>query len=122
MPGGDRTGPNGVGPMTGWGAGYCLGATTPGNFQGGGYGRRGYGRGRGWGAGRGFGPNRGWRNAYPGTGVVATPPDVGPATTHPISTHQEIAYLKAQARAAKETLDHIEARISELKGAETPAT
>jgi len=30
MPRGDRTGPDGRGPMTGRGAGYCSGSTTPG--------------------------------------------------------------------------------------------
>ncbi|MFY9375325.1 MAG: DUF5320 domain-containing protein, partial [Kiritimatiellia bacterium] len=48
MPRGDRTGPQGAGPMTGRGAGTCAGAATPG-YAGGGYGR---GGGRG-GCGRG---------------------------------------------------------------------
>ena len=30
MPGGDRTGPMGMGPMTGRGAGFCAGAGVPG--------------------------------------------------------------------------------------------
>ena len=30
MPGGDGTGPQGLGPMTGRGAGYCAGFDTPG--------------------------------------------------------------------------------------------
>ncbi|MBN1289268.1 MAG: DUF5320 domain-containing protein [Actinobacteria bacterium] len=30
MPGGDRTGPSGMGPLTGRGAGYCSGSDTPG--------------------------------------------------------------------------------------------
>jgi len=30
MPGGDRTGPIGAGPMTGRGAGYCAGYNMPG--------------------------------------------------------------------------------------------
>jgi hypothetical protein len=30
MPGGDRTGPAGLGPMTGRGAGYCAGFDVPG--------------------------------------------------------------------------------------------
>ncbi|MGB4046967.1 MAG: DUF5320 domain-containing protein, partial [Kiritimatiellia bacterium] len=40
MPRGDRTGPQGAGPMTGRGAGTCAGAATPG-YAGGGYGRGG---------------------------------------------------------------------------------
>ncbi|MBN1390738.1 MAG: DUF5320 domain-containing protein [Candidatus Thermoplasmatota archaeon] len=49
MPGGDRTGPWGGGPMTGRRAGYCSGSSVPGsmsNFgggRGGGYGRRFFG-------------------------------------------------------------------------------
>ena len=30
MPGGDRTGPRGMGPMTGRGLGYCAGVGMPG--------------------------------------------------------------------------------------------
>jgi hypothetical protein len=41
MPGGDRTGPLGKGPMTGRGMGYCTGVT--------GFGRFGKSRGRGFG-------------------------------------------------------------------------
>ncbi|MBN1152457.1 MAG: DUF5320 domain-containing protein [Dehalococcoidia bacterium] len=57
MPRGDGTGPMGMGPMTGRGAGYCSGAGAPGFMNpspGWGYGR-GYGRGFGLGLGRGGG-------------------------------------------------------------------
>lgn len=54
MPGGDRKGPMGEGPMTGRGLGLCAGNDTPGSAteinQG-----RGMGRGFGRGMGRGFG-------------------------------------------------------------------
>jgi hypothetical protein len=57
MPWGDRTGPMGLGPMTGRGTGYCVGYPVPG------YANPwvpGWGRGRGWwGKGRGFW-GRGW--------------------------------------------------------------
>ncbi len=33
MPGGDQTGPMGMGPMTGRGAGYCNGFAVPGRIQ-----------------------------------------------------------------------------------------
>ena len=42
MPGGDRTGPMGMGPMTGRGAGYCAGSAAAGfanRVYGGGFGR-----------------------------------------------------------------------------------
>ena len=49
MPRGDGTGPQGMGPMTGRGAGYCAGYGVPGymNSIGGGGLGRGFGRGRG---------------------------------------------------------------------------
>ncbi len=57
MPGGDRTGPEGRGPKTGRGEGYCTGNdepgfTDPGPRRGFGFGF-GAGRGAGWGRGRG---------------------------------------------------------------------
>ncbi len=61
MPGGDRTGPLGFGPLTGRGLGYCAGYNHPGYYVPPGWGR-GFGRGWGWGRGRGFGFGRGfWR-------------------------------------------------------------
>ena len=68
MPGGDRTGPMGAGPMTGRRLGYCTGGkgTAPrlGRFGGAGYGRGYYGCGRG--PGRGFGRGFGYSDiAYP---------------------------------------------------------
>ena len=51
MPRGDRTGPDGMGPMTGRGMGYCAGYAAPGYMSGGygmGRGRGGVGRGRGY--------------------------------------------------------------------------
>ena len=71
MPGGDGTGPMGMGPMTGRAAGYCAGYSVPGYMNP--YGGRGwgmgFGRGRGyWGWGRGGG--RGWRNQYWATGLT----------------------------------------------------
>ena len=67
MPLGDRTGPWGLGPMTGRGMGYCAGFPVPG-FMNPGYGfgygfGRGFGFDRGFGRGLGFGRGRGWRRA-----------------------------------------------------------
>ena len=84
MPFGDGTGPMGLGPMTGRGAGFCTGfgrpgfaSTMPGYPYPYGYGyltqarpRWGYGFGRGLGRGFGRGFGRGWRRwgsyGYPG--------------------------------------------------------
>jgi hypothetical protein len=52
MPTGDRTGPLGLGPRSGHGAGYCGGAAAPGFFT------------RASGPGFGFGAGRGWRHRY----------------------------------------------------------
>ena len=62
MPGGDGTGPGGMGPMTGRGAGYCAGYPVPGYMNP--VGGRGYG---GWGRGGG---GRGRRNRFYATGLT----------------------------------------------------
>ena len=72
MPAGNGTGPAGMGPMTGRGAGFCAGYPNPGymNPYGGGYPSRGFGigraRGGGFGRGRGmgFGRGRGWGRGF----------------------------------------------------------
>jgi hypothetical protein len=60
MPRGDRTGPAGMGPMTGIAAGFCAGHSMPGFMNP--VGGRGY-----WGRGRGGG--RGFRHWYYATGL-----------------------------------------------------
>jgi hypothetical protein len=66
MPGFDRTGPVGQGPMTGRGLGLCTGAVRPGTGYGYGFGYgRGFGRGFGRGMGRGFGRGLGYYAPYP---------------------------------------------------------
>src|SRR6056297_888783 len=49
MPRGDRTGPNGMGPMTGRAFGFCAGNNAPGYAS-----APGPGRGMAWGGGRGY--------------------------------------------------------------------
>ena len=65
MPGGDRTGPLGKGPMTGRGRGFCAGYAVPA------YAQPWAGRGSGWGLGLSGGGRggRGWRNRFWATGV-----------------------------------------------------
>jgi len=113
MPGFDRTGPMGAGPMTGGARGRCNPANA-GNaprYYGTGYGlglRRGF-RG-GYGPGRGYGRGYGWGYGVPAYGVpAATPAD--PAA--------ELDALKAQAAQVKSTLDAIENRINALKKTDT---
>jgi len=68
MPRGNRTGPEGMGPMTGRAAGYCTGYDTPGFSKGQPRVGGGFGQGRGLGFGRGAG--REWRNKYYDTGLA----------------------------------------------------
>jgi hypothetical protein len=62
MPGFDGTGPAGMGPMTGWGMGYCGTGYSRGRFAGRGLfrGGRGVGRGMGYGRGYAWGPAQAW--------------------------------------------------------------
>lgn len=87
MPGGDRTGPLGAGPMTGRGAGFC--ANQPGFMTGGGF-------------GRGMGMGRGFRNRCfsGGWSILQTP--------QPISKADQVAALKAQADRIQQQIDALE--------------
>ena len=127
MPAGDGTGPRGMGPMTGRGAGYCAGHGIPGHANpvpGRGFGM-GWGRGGGWGGG--WGRGRGWRNMYYATGLPgwarfgyapawgAPPaPAYGPCAGPP-TPEQETEYLRAQAEWLQQQLDGISQRIAELE-------
>lgn len=117
MPGGDQTGPRGMGPMTGRRAGYCAGYGGPGfaNPAYGGYGR---GWGQGWGS-RGFarGGGRGWRHRYYATGRPAWL-DFGPppwAYGTPPTHDQELEGLKREAEWLQGQLDDVGRRIEELE-------
>ncbi len=117
MPGGDRTGPLGLGPMTGRAAGYCAGYSLPG------YANPVSGRGRGIGYGRGFGRGAGWgRGAGRGFGFGwARFPDAYsnpyPAPSYPanLSSKQEADMLKAEAKAMQDEIKAINQRIKDLE-------
>ena len=132
MPGGDRTGPRGQGPMTGRGAGYCAGYPVPGYMNpapGGGYGM-GRGGGRGFGRGMGFrrGFGAGWAvpAVYPPPAAYP-PPVVYPAAPAPgvypdpnVSAADpglEIDALKRQADYLEGALEGIRKRMDELESA-----
>lgn len=119
MPGGDGTGPMGMGPMTGRGAGYCAGFAGPGfagRFFGGGF----FGRGRGGG--------RGWRNMFYATGLpgwvragaggapMAAGVAMAGAAFGGMTREQQLETLKQQADQAAGVLENIRQRISELEG------
>ncbi|RLG15090.1 MAG: hypothetical protein DRN71_02180 [Candidatus Nanohalarchaeota archaeon] len=93
MPGRDRTGPSGDGPMTGRGLGYCAeGSAAPmrGSF----------------GMGRGFGHGRGFARAIPAN--IAPLPQV-------LSKEQQMKNLEQQKSATEESLKEIERQLEELK-------
>lgn len=119
MPGGDRTGPMGAGPMTGRGAGYCAGFAVPGfvhRFAFGG----GFGRGRGGG--------HGWRNMFyasglPGwarMGMGIAGPAMAAGAFRGMTREQELDVLKQQADQLASVLDSIRQGITELEGKTQP--
>jgi hypothetical protein len=116
MPRGDGTGPLGMGPMTGRGAGYCAGYTVPG-FMNPAWGR---GMGMAWGRGGGGGMAMAWRRGRGGFGgarfaaAVPGPAAYGPAYGPP-TREQQLSTLRGQAEWLKEQLDSITARIGELE-------
>jgi hypothetical protein len=112
MPGGDRTGPMGMGPMTGRGAGFCAGHGVPG------YSNPGYGAGGAVFGGRG---GRGRRNRFFATGI----PGWRWFTQNPMSgwtafperqeaPQSEWEALKGQARYLENCLKDIRARMEAL--------
>ena len=119
MPRGDRTGPAGMGPMTGRAAGYCAGYSVPGFMNP--VGGRGY-----WGRGRGGG--RGWRHWYYATGVPGwaragfgypaqggfAGPNV-PYPTQSVTAEQELQGLKQQAEYFQGALGEIQKRIEQFE-------
>lgn len=119
MPGGDRTGPAGMGPMTGRGAGYCAGYDVPGTMNavpGGGRGMA-WGRGGGFGRGLGLGFRGGRRWAGPcgrPAAPAAAPAPYAAYTAGP-SKQQELDMLKEQADFMQNNLESVRERIRELE-------
>lgn len=93
MPGRDRTGPQGTGPMTGKRLGFCAGNEAPGYGFGGGFGR---GARRG-GFGRGFG----FRGGNP-----------------PASQADEKAFIESEMEALKNQLSFLEQKLKKFKDKE----
>lgn len=109
MPGFDRSGPMGLGPMTGGRRGLCnpvasgYDSRSSGMF---GFGRgMGFGRGFRGGFGRGMGRALGWRGWYQ--------PSYYPEYAQ--SPEEELNMLKAEANSVKNSLDMINRRIAELE-------
>jgi hypothetical protein len=115
MPLGDGTGPMGMGPMTGRGAGYCAGYGGPG-YPNPAFGR-GWGRGGGWGRGwwgAGWGFGAGWqRFGYmPAWGA----PAYGYAPYgFSLTKEQEANALRQHADLLAKSLETINQRLEELE-------
>jgi hypothetical protein len=114
MPGLDRTGPAGAGPMSGGRRGLCgrSDAVSPPV----GYGGFGYGRGMGFGRGRGWGPAAG-RCRRAGVGRRNWGYWERQPSDDPVSNVDEVAMLKADADAMRKSLEAIQRRIDELSQA-----
>lgn len=120
MPGGDGTGPAGMGPMTGRAAGYCAGYPVPG-YMNPVFGRGFGGRGGGWGRRNWFHATglTGWQRAAAGWPAYGAPPmypapyadPSGPAGNR----EQELEALKGQAEYFEDALAGIRKRIGELE-------
>ena len=124
MPGGDRTGPMGMGPMTGRAAGYCAGNEVPGfaNTPGG----RGYGGGRGGRGGRGRRNQfyatglTGWQRAAAGMQAFGEAPvgeaaQAEPGVQNAQAAEQELDSLKQQAETVEQQIKQLRERIEQLE-------
>ena len=112
MPGFDRTGPRGMGMMTGGGRGICNPRGVRPHYLGYGFGFRGAspawpyaGRGRG-------GLPRCWYPGASGRGAANATPLVA---SSPPSPEEELDFLKEQSNAMKHEMEEIERRIQELE-------
>lgn len=112
MPGGDKSGPAGMGPRTGRAMGYCSGYRSPG------FANPGFGRGRGMGMRFGRGHGRGFRHRYYTTGVpgwAAGPYWQDAPAPEYLTKEQELQELKNEADHLQSTLKNIESRIKDLE-------
>lgn len=136
MPGGDRTGPQGLGLKTGWGMGNCTDASIrpdmpPAGRAGGvgwGGGRgRGFARGRGAANGRGRGLGNGggntWRHRhwFYETGLTGWQraqegfASSGASMQPRVSKEESIAILRVQTESLEQALSRMQARLRDLE-------
>ncbi len=112
MPGGDRTGPMGMGAMSGRGAGVCAGNNMPG------YTSAGPGRGFGTGFGRGCGfggKGRNRRHRFYAVGLPeGVPSDKGITPDQQPNPEMEKQTLRNHADALQRELDAVRKRLGEL--------
>ncbi|MBL7006448.1 MAG: DUF5320 domain-containing protein [Spirochaetia bacterium] len=107
MPRGDRRGPNGMGQMTGRGAGFCNGFSTPG------YNNLGVTGGFARGAGRGF------ARRFMGAGYMYGYAPFTAAVPFAGNTKEaEADYLENEITYLRDQLKVIEGRLAEMKAVE----
>lgn len=95
MPGGDGTGPMGMGSITGWRRGFCAQPT-----------------GNRW-FGRFAGQGRGWRNRFQTTGLTGWQRNASDPSS--IDPKAENRFLKEQAEYLSNELEAIRSRINEIE-------
>lgn len=104
MPGGDRTGPYGLGPRTGRARGYCAGFQVPGFMN--------PMPGLGWGFGRGGGRGRGFRRGcwyYP-------PVNPYPQTEDELTTLEDYKKrLETEKSSIEQEISNLENQMKKLK-------
>ncbi len=112
MPRGDRTGPEGMGSMTGRGLGYCAGYDSPGYTKGVPRGGAGFGGGRGFNGG-GFG--RGFRGGFQQNlnRMPVMPNQYAPVQ---MTQEQELSSLKQNAEYLKQNLENVFVMIAICNG------
>ena len=116
MPGGDRSGPRGMGPMTGRGAGFCAGSGAPGYANP--MPRGGLGRGRGGQSQGGRGRrNMFWATGLPGwmrLGLGGAPSATGVSSGG--APEVEKQSLEQQAERLQAQLSQVQRRLGKLSG------
>lgn len=100
MPRGDGTGPMGMGPMIGRGAGFCAGFTAPG------YSNQ---------AGFGFDRGRGFRRMFYATGLPGWARHKDPNIKGFVPVADKKEFLKRQAKLLESRLNNITKRLKELE-------
>ena len=123
MPRGDRTGPEGAGPMTGRALGYCSGNDQPGYTadaapQGAARGfRNGAGRGPGYGRGfgRGAGRGRGRRFGFAARGVNYAPNTNTSNLDNEEAKNREITRLENLANTLSSELENVKNQLEKIK-------
>ena len=117
MPRGDKTGPAGMGPMTGRAVGYCTGNAYPGFSGRRGFNRMGRGRGhRHWYHRTGMPGWSRYEAGYPAWGEYAPYPMYeDPYMVEEIVPEQEKDMLLGQAEMLKQHIAEIETRLKELE-------